>query len=179
MRRLLPLFLAIVFLAACEREDRDQSTAKPPSSDDSGIVQTKLSPGPDQRVRAGSGKAEKFEVNAYDLNNGKRLFNWFNCTGCHGHGGGGSGPALIDDTWIYGSSIENIAATIREGRPNGMPSFRGRLTDEQVWQLAGYVRSLGGAVAKDSAPGRDDDMHGPPAENRRRAAPKAEQAPRP
>src|SRR5690242_18617526 len=34
---------------------------------------------------------------------GKKLFSRYNCTGCHGNGGGGSGPALMDDRWFYGS----------------------------------------------------------------------------
>jgi cytochrome c oxidase cbb3-type subunit 3 len=61
------------------------------------------------------------------------------------------GPPLMDNVWIYGDSIENIAATIREGRPNGMPSFRGFLPDEQIWQLAAYVRSLSHPGSNDTA----------------------------
>ena len=68
------------------------------------------------------------------------------------------GPALMDSKWIYGSKPEQIFATIVEGRPNGMPSFRGKLPDYQVWQLVAYVRSLSGNVSSNAAPGRDDDM---------------------
>ena len=64
----------------------------------------------------------------------------------------------MDDKWIYGSQPDQIFSTIVEGRPNGMPSFRGKLPDYQVWQLAAYVRSLSGQAPKDAAPGRDDDM---------------------
>ena len=70
-----------------------------------------------------------------------------NCTGCHAHGGGAIGPPLMDDSWIYGSHPDQIFATIVEGRPNGMPSFRGKLPDYEIWQLAAYVRSLSGANA--------------------------------
>jgi len=70
------------------------------------------------------------------------LYVAYNCVGCHFNGGGGMGPAWMDGKWIYGSSMENIASTIREGRSNGMPSFRAMAVDEQVWQLAAYVRSL-------------------------------------
>jgi cytochrome c oxidase cbb3-type subunit 3 len=41
-----------------------------------------------------------------------------------------------------------------------MPSFRNKVPNFQVWQLAAYVRSMSGAVSKDVAPGRDDDMSG-------------------
>ena len=83
------------------------------------------------------------------------------------NGGGGSGPALMDDRWIYGGNIENIVQTIREGRPNGMPSFRGKIPDDQIWEIAAYVRSMGRYTPKAAAPGRMDDMHSGPAEQRR------------
>ena len=51
------------------------------------------------------------------------------------------GPPLMDDEWRYGGRIDQIAASIAEGRPNGMPSWRGKLTDDQIWKLAAYVRS--------------------------------------
>ena len=41
-------------------------------------------------------------------------------------GGGGIGPPLMDDRWIYGSAPENIYASIVQGRPNGMPAWGGR-----------------------------------------------------
>jgi len=75
------------------------------------------------------------------------------------------GPPLMDEKWIYGSNPENIFATIVEGRPNGMPSFAGKIPEYQVWQLAAYVRSLGGLTDKGASPGRDDDMKGKPPEN--------------
>jgi len=71
----------------------------------------------------------------------------------------------MDDEWIYGSQPDQIFSTVVEGRPNGMPSFRGKLPDYQVWQLAAYVRSLSGQVPKDAAPGRDDDMQSRHPEN--------------
>jgi cytochrome c oxidase cbb3-type subunit 3 len=81
-----------------------------------------------------------------------------NCVGCHAHGGGGMGPALMDDKWRYGGRIDQIAATITEGRPNGMPAWRGRLTDDQIWKLAAYVRSLSGQLSKDAVSSRGDEM---------------------
>jgi cytochrome c oxidase cbb3-type subunit 3 len=47
-----------------------------------------------------------------------------------------------------------------------MPSFRGKLTDEQIWEIAAYVRSMGRYIRQDVAPGRDDDLSARPAENR-------------
>jgi cytochrome c oxidase cbb3-type subunit 3 len=100
-----------------------------------------------------------YEENAYAIAEGGRLYNWFNCVGCHFHGGGGIGPPLMDEQWIYGSEPENIFASIVEGRPNGMPSFRGKIPNDQVWQLTAYVRSLSGLAPKAAAPARSDHMN--------------------
>ena len=65
----------------------------------------------------------------------------------------------MDDKWIYGSQPSNIYTTIVEGRPNGMPSFRQKIPDNQVWELTAYVRSLSGQLTKTVSPGRNDDMN--------------------
>jgi cytochrome c oxidase cbb3-type subunit III len=140
---------------ACDREERDYR-AEPPINRDAGpVLMGELRAGPDAPAKEG---ARRFTENAYHIAEGKRLFTWFNCVGCHAHGGGGMGPPLMDDRWIYGSDPENIHATIVEGRPNGMPSFGGRIPDQQVWQLAAYVRSLGGLASKAASPGRSDHL---------------------
>ena len=78
------------------------------------------------------------------LAQGRQLYNSFNCAGCHGGaGGGGMGPPLADEDWIYGNSDAQIYATIVQGRPNGMPAFGPALSGEAVWKLAAYVKSLG------------------------------------
>jgi cytochrome c oxidase cbb3-type subunit 3 len=81
------------------------------------------------------------------INEGKRLYSWFNCVGCHANGGGGMGPPLIDATWIYGSTPANIYSSIMEGRPNGMPAFYGKIPEQEAWKIVAYVRSLGGLDA--------------------------------
>ena len=52
------------------------------------------------------------------------------------------GPSLMDDEWIYGGRLEQIHQTIVEGRPNGMPAWGGKIPDQQIWQIAAYVRSM-------------------------------------
>ena len=99
-----------------------------------------------------------YEESAYAVGEGKRLYSAFNCVGCHAHGGGGIGPALMDAKWIYGSHPEQIYSTIIQGRPNGMPSFAGKIPDYQVWELVAYVRSLSGQLPSDVAPGRSDEI---------------------
>jgi cytochrome c oxidase cbb3-type subunit 3 len=104
----------------------------------------------------------RYEQNAWHVSEGQRLYQEFNCVECHAHGGGGIGPALIDDEWIYGSSSPQIVATLFQGRPNGMPSFRNLLTETQMWQLAAYVRSTASQVPKDVPPSRADTLANTP-----------------
>ena len=142
-------------LSSCEREQRRFSEVPPTATSYGAVVLSDLQPGtrtPEVDV------ATTYEHNAYAISEGQRLFDQWNCSGCHAHGGGGMGPPLMDDEWIYGSEPENIVATILEGRPNGMPSFRGRVSTPQVWQLAAYVRSMSGLTPKDARPGRTDHM---------------------
>jgi cytochrome c oxidase cbb3-type subunit III len=102
------------------------------------------------------------EVTGYDVGEGSHLFRSFNCNGCHQNGGGGIGPALMDDRWIYGSSPRAIYSTIIEGRPNGMPSFRNKIDERQVWQLVAYVRSMSGLVPAAARSSREDNMQARP-----------------
>ncbi len=98
------------------------------------------------------------------MSEGKTLFEWFNCVGCHAHGGGAIGPALMDEKWIYGASPQNLYDTIAEGRPNGMPAFGDKLSSDQIWKLVAYVRSLAGQTPKDASPSRSDHMNMKPSE---------------
>jgi cytochrome c oxidase cbb3-type subunit 3 len=153
---------AAFFCVACEREKREVRQA-PPGARTESIAVSDLQPG-------GSGietpTKNPAEEHAYDLSQGKQLYQYYNCAGCHFNGGGGIGPPLMDDQWIYGSDPANIRATIVEGRPNGMPSFRNKIPDAEVWQLVGFVRSLSGQVQKDVAPTRSDHMNAKPSEQR-------------
>jgi len=98
------------------------------------------------------------------VNEGKKLYSSYNCEGCHFLGGGGMGPALMDDKWIYGSDAANIFETIVEGRPNGMPSFGSNIPRYQIWQIVSFVRSLSGLVKSDVAPNRSDTLMARPPE---------------
>jgi cytochrome c oxidase cbb3-type subunit III len=169
--RIVTVVICLVLLGACEREKREFRPSPLPRSDAGEISMTTISAGPAPPVIRPSNIGKTYEENAYQISQGKKLYVWFNCNGCHANGGGDSGPPLIDDRWIYGGAIENIVATIREGRPNGMPSFRGKIPDEQIWQIAGYVRSMGANVPSAAAPGRNDDLQALPAEQRRTPAP--------
>ena len=74
---------------------------------------------------------------------GKQLFVSYNCSDCHGgDGSGGMGPSLQDGRWHFGGSAGEVYESISEGRPDGMPSWGGRISDSQIWALVAYVRTL-------------------------------------
>jgi cytochrome c oxidase cbb3-type subunit 3 len=157
MNRLLAcLFLGLVtsLSAGCKREQR---VFDPGSSGTQTANGVSLNP-----VHAGGASpmpdTSNFQESAYAVGEGKRLYNAYNCVGCHAQGGGAIGPALMDSEWIYGSRPDQIYSTIVQGRPNGMPSFGDKLPDYQVWELVAYVRSLSGQLPSDVAPSRSDTM---------------------
>ena len=151
--------IVVLLMSACEREKRDlhQSGAVPQLR-----AVSDLYPG---GAAAPSDEKSPYEENAYALSQGKTLFQSYNCTGCHANGGGGMGPALMDDEWIYGHLPDQIYLSIVEGRPQGMPTFRGKISDEQVRQIAAYIRSMSGQAPKAASPNRDDHMMGKPPES--------------
>jgi cytochrome c oxidase cbb3-type subunit 3 len=100
-----------------------------------------------------------YDESAYAVSQGAQLYRNYNCNGCHQNGGGGIGPALMDDRCLYGSAPQAIFQAIVGGRPNGMPAFRGKLNDQQVWQLTAYVRSMSALVPAAERASRDDHMH--------------------
>src|SRR5215211_356989 len=132
----LGILAFVVGLGSCERERRGFHDVPPGSPALNMVRQSDLQPGP---KTADTSVQSPYDGNAYAASEGKRLFNQYNCSGCHFQGGGGIGPPLMDAEWIYGSAPENIFSTIVEGRPNGMPSFRHRIPDQQIWQLVAYV----------------------------------------
>ena len=157
MKRRAAFVLLLIAALSCWREHRDfRGTSRASKAPVGPAVRlSTLAPGPsatDVRIR------HPYLSNAYAISQGKKLFGWYNCVGCHAHGGGGMGPPLMDAKWIYGSDPEEIYASIAEGRPNGMPSFGGRIPPDQIWQLAAFVLSLSGNVRMDAAAGRQDEM---------------------
>jgi cytochrome c oxidase cbb3-type subunit 3 len=158
IRWLLVLSLAAM-TAACEREAR-RLNEKQPAAPSQFITQVRLQPGPTFVSDTSEGT---FDDNAYGTTEGQILFDQMNCSGCHANGGGGMGPPLMDDEWYYGSLPNQIFASIAEGRANGMPSWKYRLTNEQIWQLVAYVRSLSSMTPKSARPGRSDHMQVKPA----------------
>ena len=147
----------LLIVAACHREERHNEPKPFGAILKSGESPPTIIPGNSPAAPLDP-RAADFDNNAPALAEGQFLYTKMNCVGCHAHGGGGMGPALMDDKWRYGGRIDQIAATIAEGRPNGMPAWRGKLTEAQIWKLAAYVRSLSGQPSKDVVSSRADAM---------------------
>jgi cytochrome c oxidase cbb3-type subunit 3 len=164
------LIALLLVAAGCERETRRYDEIPAAAARHDSVRLTQLQPGAPQPTPPA---LSPYQENAYGIAEGKRLFSAFNCNGCHAMGGGGIGPALMDDKWIYGFEPYQIHSTIVQGRPNGMPAYGGRVPDQQVWQLVAYVQSMSGNVPKDAAPGRNDDLSaGKPELRKERERPK-------
>lgn len=95
-----------------------------------------------------------------------------NCAPCHGVGGAGQGffPALVDDDWIWGGTLEAIETTIRHGirnaddpeaRTSAMPAFGadGILDRGQIRDVAQFVLGLSGNAADKAAAERGAPLY--------------------
>jgi cytochrome c oxidase cbb3-type subunit 3 len=164
MTRRVPVVIVMLLLVqACERERREYRTWPPSAPDADSVRLTSLEAG---LPREGPATMGPYDEQAYGISEGKRLYSQFNCVGCHAHGGGGIGPALMDEKWIYGAAPEQIYSTIVQGRPNGMPSFGAKIPPPQIWQIVAYVRSMSAATPRDAKSGRADDLSARPPELR-------------
>jgi cytochrome c oxidase cbb3-type subunit III len=149
---------ALLLTAACDRS--------PPAPPDAALTE-RQSQWRTSTLQAGTATPLEITPNPYEANEraiaeGRRLYRWMNCAGCHGtYGGGGIGPPLADDDWIYGGESMHIYQSIMQGRPNGMPAYAGKLTVESGWQVAAYVRTLSADGRSSGEDAEDDEGGGP------------------
>jgi len=95
-------------------------------------------------------------VNAFDTPEGRlqgsALFQT-NCAYCHGaHGEGGRGADLTAGVYRHGGSDHELFLNIRNGI-SGTEMPASRMTDEEVWKTAAFVKSLGAAGMAEKATG--------------------------
>jgi cytochrome c oxidase cbb3-type subunit 3 len=65
------------------------------------------------------------------------------CAACHGENAKGTvGPDLTASKYKYGKSRQEIAKSISEGRPGGMPAFSSQIDHEQTEALVEFLLSL-------------------------------------
>lgn len=156
---------AALAIAGCSRERRDLNPTPAVENGPLSVAVSDLHPGQADTPTSPDPRGQAYEGNAFHISNGERYYKWFNCNGCHFNGGGGIGPALMDEKWRYGGRIEQIYASIAQGRPNGMPSFKDKIPDQQIWEIAAYVRSLSGQADKLAVSSRQDAMRSTPPAN--------------
>jgi cytochrome c oxidase cbb3-type subunit III len=173
MKSQIQAALALVLLAsfvACKREAREFRPTPSAAQTLNSVQISGINPGANPIPTPPTPNI--YEESAYFVSEGKTLYNQYNCVGCHANGGGGIGPPLMDNYWIYGSEPGNVFATIMQGRPNGMPSFRNLIPEYQAWEIVAYVRSMSGLLPKDVAPARSDQLYvRPPAASMPHQAP--------
>jgi cytochrome c oxidase cbb3-type subunit 3 len=143
--------LASVLALACQRPRAAPNGAPPPAADIVGPV-----PGTAvQPLEA----TNPLRANSVAATRGRQLFERYNCGGCHGdHGGGGMGPSLRDQAWIYGKKDADVFSSIAEGRAHGMPAWGTRLPESQIWELVTYIEAL----RTDAEPQKPNEAIPPP-----------------
>ena len=75
----------------------------------------------------------------------------FMCRECHGNRGRGDGDMahaggvpsdFTDDVWDHGDSDGEIFAVIKDGVSADMQGYANRLSDEEIWHVVNYIKSL-------------------------------------
>jgi len=90
-------------------------------------------------------KLNPYTGNAEAIQQGRALYLQTGCSGCHGPGGGGGmGPALLDDEWKFGSDDRTLFKLIKGEIPQQtMPAaFGGVLKDDEIWKIIALIRAL-------------------------------------
>jgi cytochrome c oxidase cbb3-type subunit 3 len=98
--------------------------------------------------------ADDQEVYGFAVNKGAAIFR-SHCSQCHGSGAAGAVgyPNLLDDDWLWGGTLDEIAYTITHGIRNEqspethwsqMPAFGEILAEEEITAVVQHVLALSG-----------------------------------
>jgi cytochrome c oxidase cbb3-type subunit 3 len=131
-------FGSVLFLASmgCNNSPSPVASGAPP------VIPATVGPVPGGLPQP-QGPANPLAGDPVALQDGRRLFLWFNCVGCHGgHGGGGMGPTLRHPNFLFGHTDAQIFDSIAEGRSEGMPAWGTRIPEQQIWELVAYIQSM-------------------------------------
>lgn len=129
-------------LAVCAAGCRSGQNATPVASGRAPVTENPVGPVPGGLANV-TYSTDPLLHDPVALQDGRRLFDWYNCSGCHGgHGGGGMGPSLRDRQWIYGSRDDQIFNSIAQGRSKGMPAWGTKIPASQIWELVAYIKSM-------------------------------------
>lgn len=98
----------------------------------------------------GQALANPIEATRESLTRGRQLY-VFDCRQCHGNTGKGDGDMahaggvpsdFTDDVWQHGGSDGEIFLVIRDGVTADMLGYGDQLSDEDIWHLVNYIKSL-------------------------------------
>jgi mono/diheme cytochrome c family protein len=118
--------------------------------------------GVDAQKRGGDPAAAKIKnpvaPSPASITAGRQLYGR-NCRHCHGLRGAGDGPLapkappaanLTDGQWDHGSSDGEIFAVIANGLgpDSEMKGMKGTLSDQDIWNLVNFIRTLGPDAGK-------------------------------
>lgn len=98
--------------------------------------------------------ADNVDLHRYAVAGGAAVFRT-NCSQCHGSGAAGAKgyPNLLDDDWLWGGTINQIAYTVAHGIRNDtdfdalyseMPAYSEFMTSEEIDGAVNYVLRLSG-----------------------------------
>ncbi|MEQ1869647.1 MAG: c-type cytochrome [Vicinamibacterales bacterium] len=97
------------------------------------------------RAQAPAPTTNPFAGNAEAAQTGMGLFR-ARCADCHGMDARGVRGPDLTQVWASGRSDEGLFRTVRQGVPGTeMPAARG--TDDEIWKLLAYVKTLASPVA--------------------------------
>jgi cytochrome c oxidase cbb3-type subunit 3 len=69
------------------------------------------------------------------------------CAACHGPEGKGNiaigAPNLADNVWLYGNSLDDVKASIRDGRSGKMPAWGPIIGKDRARLVAAWVLAQG------------------------------------
>jgi mono/diheme cytochrome c family protein len=99
---------------------------------------------------------------------GRKVYLAAGCNGCHGMGGGGMGPPLTNQVWVYGKDDDTLFRLIalgsdelqkqgysRKGSENvvgPMPPMGNIVkSDDDMWKIIAFIRSVNPASAEGSS----------------------------
>jgi mono/diheme cytochrome c family protein len=149
MKNILPLIFLLILLLSFALAACGGATSTPaPSGGNSGMAY----PAPPAEY---AGKKNPMGGDAAAAEAGKQTFNIY-CASCHGQSGQGDGPAAasldpkpqdlagheveMGDDYLYWRIAEG---GMMEPFKSAMPAWKDALSEEQIWQIISYLRTLG------------------------------------
>jgi mono/diheme cytochrome c family protein len=127
-----------------------------------GVAVVGLGVSPAAQKRGGDPEAAKMKnpvaASPASITAGRQLYNR-NCRHCHGIRGLGDGPLaprsprppnLTDGQWEFGSSDGEVFTIIANGAgpESEMKGMKGTLSDQEIWHVVNFLRTLGPDAAK-------------------------------